>query len=447
VANGGIKRFVGQIRRAAAETAFDGLTDAELLLRYVDSGDEAAFEVIARRHGPLVLAVCRRVLGDSHGADDAFQATFLVLARKARSIRKSESVSSWLHGVARRVAARARESARTRRWYERRWQRVPAADAFQEVAWRDVGAILDEEIRQLPERIRAPFVLCYFEGASNDSAARTLGCPSGTVMSRLSRARELLRARLTRRGLALSAGFLATTPSEAAIRVPLALAETALNAVAAARGAQEISAAVAALAASVVRPRWLTAGVAAASGIGLAVALAIAPIGDKEIQQMSVATPRTVPEVPSTDLDRLQGSWAVIASVFEGAADLPASMQGAKAVFRGNRLTLAGPKNPPQELSVTLDPSANPKALDVTPVDGPAKGMTSRGIYRLDHDTLEFCVPAAVSRMSVRIGQRGAGDAAREAVLPSRAVRPDAFAAPRGSFRRLFTLRRIEPAG
>ena len=188
--SGGINRVVGQIRRAAAAEAYAGLSDGDLLGRYVAQSEETAFELIVRRHGPLVLGVCRRILGDAHAADDAFQATFLVLARKARTIRSYQSVASWLHGVARRVASRARESGRTRRWYDRRWRRSVSTDTLHEVVWHDVGAILDEEIQRLPDRVRAPFVLCYLEGATNDAAARALGCPLGTVLSRLSKARR-----------------------------------------------------------------------------------------------------------------------------------------------------------------------------------------------------------------------------------------------------------------
>jgi RNA polymerase sigma factor (sigma-70 family) len=446
VVSGGINRVVGQIRQVAAETAFGGLTDADLLARYAGGREEAAFDVIVRRHGPLVLAVCRRILDDSHAADDAFQATFLVLARRARSIRKSRSLASWLHGVARRIAARARASGRTRRWYERRWRRTPPSDALHEVVWRDVGAILDEEIQKLPERVRVPFVLCYLQGVTNDAAARTLSCPTGTVLSRLSKARELLRARLTRRGLVLSAGFLATAPSDAAIRVPAALAEAAFAAAAAGSQAS-VTPAVAALAAGVAWPRWLVGRMAAASG--LAVAVACAAIGPIYLGQATREMPTPVPaaaaESPKTDLERLQGVWAVTASEFEGASDLPATMRGAKATFAGDRLTLIGPINRLQLLSVALDPTANPKTIDTTPIDGPAKGITSRGIYRLDGDTLQFCMPAMVSGMVIRYGPRTPREAPNEKALTAPAVRPDAFTAPRGSFRRLFTLKRVVP--
>jgi RNA polymerase sigma factor (sigma-70 family) len=394
----------------------------------------------------MVLGICRRIVGDAHAADDAFQATFFILARKARTIRKSESVASWLHGVARRVGARARESGRTRRWYERRWRHRPPADGLQDVAWRDVGAILDEEIQRLPERIRAPFVLCYLEGATNDMAARNLGCPTGTVLSRLSKARELLRARLTRRGLALSAGFLAATPSEGAVRVPAALAEAVCRVGAGAGHPWTLTPEVAALAADALRPGWTTAGVASMSGAALTVAFVAICLGrGGNAIPLEPEPPAAVADIPTSDLDRIQGSWAVTASVYQGQTEPPETMRGARATICGNTMNLFGTPAPAQKMTIVLDPTTKIKAFDMTPADGPARGMTSRGIYRLDGDTLLLCVPAGVSRLVVHLGPRNAGESPHEKVLNTPAARPDDFTAPRGSYRRMFTLQRIAP--
>jgi RNA polymerase sigma factor (sigma-70 family) len=188
--------------------------DAHLLERFVRHRDEAAFTALLRRHGPLVWGVCRRVLPEEHAAEDAFQATFLVLVRKAGSVSKQASVRSWLYGVAVRVAVRARRRDSLRRARERLApaRRTDAAPA--EAVWEDVRPILDEEIRRLPEKYRLPVVLCYLEGRTNDEAARILNCPRGTIATRLARARQRLRGRLARRGLALSAGALAALLSE-----------------------------------------------------------------------------------------------------------------------------------------------------------------------------------------------------------------------------------------
>jgi RNA polymerase sigma factor (sigma-70 family) len=183
-------------------------SDAQLLERFL-AGSEPAFAAIVRRHGPMVSGVCRRVLGHRQDAEDAFQAAFMVLSRRAGSIRKSASLASWLYGVAYRVACKARR-ARVSRMRERRSDVSPrlrvGLTEGPDAAWRELCAILDEELNRLPERYRAALVLCYLEGKSNEEAAQQLGCTKGTVSSRIWRGRALLRDRLARRGLTLSGG-------------------------------------------------------------------------------------------------------------------------------------------------------------------------------------------------------------------------------------------------
>ncbi|HZY88914.1 MAG TPA: sigma-70 family RNA polymerase sigma factor, partial [Gemmataceae bacterium] len=192
----------------AAEAARD-LTDGELLERFLGRREETAFAILVQRHGPMVLGVCRRVLADVHSAEDAFQAVFLVLARRAAAIRKKDSLASWLHGVARRVALRAQAQAVAQRGRERQVPDVSAADVIDELMWQELRAVLDEEVGALPERYRAAVVLCHLEGKSYDQAARELGWPKSTLASRLGKAHGLLRARLVRRGITLAAGALA----------------------------------------------------------------------------------------------------------------------------------------------------------------------------------------------------------------------------------------------
>lgn len=203
-------------------------SDAQLLERFIGERDEAAFASLMRRHGPLVWNVCRRVLVEEHAAEDAFQATFLVLVRKARSVSKRESVRSWLYGVALRVALRARQREGLRRVRE---QSTPPrqADTAAEADWDDMRSILDEEIQRLPEKYRLPIILCYLEGQTNDEAARQLNCPRGTIATRLARAREQLRSRLVRRGLTLSTGALTALLADNAMSAalsPLLFAQT-----------------------------------------------------------------------------------------------------------------------------------------------------------------------------------------------------------------------------
>jgi RNA polymerase sigma factor (sigma-70 family) len=191
-----------------------GLTDAELLERFVARRDEAAFEVLLWRHGPMVLGVCRRLLRRDHDVEDAFQATFLALARKAGSIGRREALAGWLYQVAYRVGLTARAVAVKRAARERPWYDLPGADLPDAVADNDLRAVLDEEVRRLPARYRLPFVLCHLQGLTNEEAAQQLGCPTGTVLSRLARARQRLRYCLTRRGVTLSAGALVVAAGE-----------------------------------------------------------------------------------------------------------------------------------------------------------------------------------------------------------------------------------------
>ncbi len=189
--------------RGLAVRDLAGLTDARLLAGYVEGGDAAAFEALVRRHGPMVYGVCRRVLAGHQDAEDAFQATFLVLARKAAAVAPRELLPNWLHGVAHTTALQARRAAARRRAHERRYARQPAPDAA-EPPGDDLRPLLDRELGRLPERYRVAVVLCDLEGKTRTEAARQLGWPEGTVAGTLARARTLLAARLTRRGVTLA---------------------------------------------------------------------------------------------------------------------------------------------------------------------------------------------------------------------------------------------------
>ena len=175
--------------------------DADLLSRFIETCDEVAFELLVRRHAPMVLAACRRMLADANDADDAFQATFLVLARKAGSVSRGEVLAGWLHRVACRAALRIRaDRARRTGSAESNIEQLPAPSFDFNLC--ELERVLDEELAKLPERHRAAFVLCCLEGKTGEEAGRLLGCPPGTVSSRLTRARERLRDRLTQRGFA-----------------------------------------------------------------------------------------------------------------------------------------------------------------------------------------------------------------------------------------------------
>src|SRR5262245_33865541 len=195
-----LRIFLGRLGSAPGTD----LSDADLLERFRARQEEAAFTLLVQRHGAMVLRVCRRVLRDAHDAEDAFQATFLVLARKAASVRKQASLGSWLHGVALRVARKARLRTAVREDRERqavgaRSRSRPADD----LTHSELRAALDEEIHRLPEKYRAPVVLCCLEGKTHEQVARELRWPKSSVTARLARARELLRPLLARRGVAV----------------------------------------------------------------------------------------------------------------------------------------------------------------------------------------------------------------------------------------------------
>jgi RNA polymerase sigma factor (sigma-70 family) len=188
------------IRRVVEDRRLLQLPDQELLRRFQDEQDQAAFQALLHRHGPMVLEVCRGVLGNEADAEDTFQATFLILARKPGSIRKTEALASWLHGVAYRTALKARAQSATRHRHEASLPERPASPA-EDLTWQEVQRVLHEELNGLPPVYRVPLVLCYLEGATQEAAAVQLGVPRTTLRERLERARALLRARLVRRGL------------------------------------------------------------------------------------------------------------------------------------------------------------------------------------------------------------------------------------------------------
>ena len=211
--------------RLMGRSATDQLEDGPLLDRFTQQRDEAAFALLVERHGPLVMGVCRRLLHDEHEAEDAFQAVFLVLSRKAAAIRKQSALGSWLYGVAYRVSLEARGKS-----YRRRQREIAgdletvskqAAEPESSVAEREMQEVLADELTRLPDKFRAPIVLCYFQGKTNEQAALELGYPKGTVLSRLARGRDRLRDRLLRRGVALSAGGLVAALSEQLHASPL----------------------------------------------------------------------------------------------------------------------------------------------------------------------------------------------------------------------------------
>jgi RNA polymerase sigma-70 factor (ECF subfamily) len=296
-----------------------GLSDGQLLERFAGPRDgcaELAFTALVERHGPMVLRVCRRVLRDPHDAADAFQATFLILARRARSIRRHESVGSWLYGVALRVSWEARSTAARRRMHQQKAAALSPRSAVDPEP-DDLGRVVHEELGRLPEQFRAAIVLCDLEEHTCEEAARLLGWPVGTVKSRLARGRERLRPGLARRGLdpSLLSFPLAGALSGPAPTVPAALAEATVRATlcestqrAAAAGI--VSAAVAALTEGVIRAMFLArlklvaaillAFLTVAAGTGVAARQRPRQAPEKAVAGVPTepVSPRIVPEAP-----------------------------------------------------------------------------------------------------------------------------------------------------
>src|SRR5262249_42797290 len=218
--------------KLAAANGTAKLSDHQLLEHFASRHDDAAFATLVERHGAMVLGVCRRVLHHLHDAEDVFQATFLILARKAGSIRRYDSIAGWLYQVAYQLAVKARASAAKRRNYPRREVDMPTADPLAELNGQELRSLLDEELNQLPEQCRSALVLCYLEGKTQDEAARLLGWSKGTLRRRLGQGREFLRIRLVRRGLSLSAALIATLLAQAAVKatVRTALANATVKA-------------------------------------------------------------------------------------------------------------------------------------------------------------------------------------------------------------------------
>jgi RNA polymerase sigma factor (sigma-70 family) len=227
-----LRTLLRHLQRTTARGDASGLTDGQLLERFATARQETAFEALVWRHGTMVLNVCRRLLHRPQDAEDAFQATFLMLVRKASAIHKREAVGSWLYKVAYRVALRARLAESRRAQREPQGLEFPPSEPEDDLLWRDLRPLLDEEVNRLPEKYRRAVVLCYLSGKSTEEAAAQLGCPRGTVLSRLAWARARLRGRLARRGLAPTAAALAAPLAEnaASASLPRALVDATVKA-------------------------------------------------------------------------------------------------------------------------------------------------------------------------------------------------------------------------
>jgi RNA polymerase sigma factor (sigma-70 family) len=369
-------------------------TDGELLHRFLHEHDDGAFTALVQRHGPAVLGVCRRVLRDPNDAEDAFQATFLVLIKKAGSIARTALLASWLYGVAYRTALAARTQAARRRAKERQVVPMPPAEPTPEVVWTDLRPVLDQEVNRLPEKYRAAFVLCHLEGRTNEEAAGVLGCPRGTILSRLAWARERLRYRLSRRGVALSAGLLTSLLSSSEVSpavTPALLVRTANAALSVAAGqaipAGAVSEQVATLIEGVVRAMWVKKLKALAS-----VLLVMALLGGACLFTYHGLRADDKNEVKKgkSDREKLQGTWVLTSADHGGQKAGPEEIKDCTLTIKGDKCTLTM-QGQTQEGTISLGPSKKPRQIDLT-VDEGGGAQTHLGIYVLEGDTFKLCM-------------------------------------------------------
>ncbi len=392
-------RVLDQLRRAALARDEAGLSDGQLLECFVIGREEAAFEALVRRHGPMVLGVCRRVAGNVQDAEDAFQATFLVLVRKAASLRSRELVGNWLYGVAYRTALKARTASARRRIKERQVPDMPDPHVETEDAWLDLLPLLDAALTHLPEKYRVPVVLCELEGRSRKDVAKQLGLPEGTLSSRLATARRMLAQRLKRQGVAFSVpalvALLSHQAASACVPAPL-LASTVKAAAPLAAGhavAGLISARVAALMEGVLKGMLLTKlkmttavlflTACTIGGMGLFAGPA-AQLEQQDAKKGSAAQPGTQgKEKSATDQEKIQGTWVVEKAEY-GGNEFPQKMTttitftGEKVVWLRNTMLREG--------TFKLDPAKDPRQIDWTLGEFVPRKLA--GIYRWEGDKL-----------------------------------------------------------
>jgi RNA polymerase sigma factor (sigma-70 family) len=385
------------------------LTDGQLLECFVSRREPAALEALVRRHGPMVWGVCRRMLPNHHDAEDAFQATFLVLVRKVASIRSGAKVGNWLYGVAHQTALKARATRAKRKSREVQVTDMPEPAVAEHDAWSDLQAVLDQELSRLPERYRTVIVLCDLEGKTRKEAARQLRLPQGTVAVRLARARAMLAKRLAQHGVTVAGGTLAAVLSEevASASVPSSVMNSTIKAVTRVAAGQAaatamVSAKVAALTEGVVKGMLL---MKLKLAVAFVVVLAITGLGVGHVllQAQAAEPPKERraserPKAPQTedadrekhakdDLAKLQGTWRLVRSESDGLTldEGRPEIKDTRLVIDKSSVTMAGKlihdpriKKEPEDVkavgTLTLDTKKNPKQVVFTWETNPGQG-------------------------------------------------------------------------
>jgi RNA polymerase sigma factor (sigma-70 family) len=347
-----MEAVIRHLRRVVLRQDGAGRTDGQLLASFIEHKDEAAFEALVHRHGPMVFGVCRRVVGHYQDAEDAFQATFLVLARKASSVKQRERVANWLHGVAHRTAMKAKALTAKRRGREKQVTEMPEPEASHQNQWRDLHSHLDQELNRLADVYRLPILLCDLEGQSIKKTAQQLGWPQGTVAGRLARGRKLLSKRLARYSLAITGGATFLQDAASGSVSPMLMASTikASSAIVSGKPAATglISANVAVLMKGVLSTMFMTkikvatavlmVGTMVVLGGGM---LLSGTAGGQQAEVRGHDKPATQQVVQSsgkpkvgkneaatakTEHEKLRGTWRLVERISHGKTDTPSQV-------------------------------------------------------------------------------------------------------------------------
>jgi RNA polymerase sigma factor (sigma-70 family) len=389
----------------------DGMTDGELVNRFLSHQDDDAIAALIRRHGPMVWGVCRRLLRSHHDAEDAFQATFLVLVKKAATLPNRETVGNWLYGVAHQTAVRMRAMVAKRGVREKQVEVMPEPATAEQYVWNDLAPVVDEELSRLPDKYRVLIVLCDLEGVTRRDVAQRLGIPEGTTASRLATARAMLAKRLARRGVVMSGVLLGAVLSQqsAWASVPALVVSKTIKVASfmaagqAAKGVMSVK--VAALTEGVLKAMFLNklkgvlaVGLVALICIGGGVMVTPMVMGkqpdspkkadDKKQEETKEAAVKAMQE-------RLQGTWKCVFMHHNGVKSEPDMIH----TIKGNSLECKLDGRVAQSCTFKLvDLDASPKQIDSlttfadAEVVGERKDKTQRAIFMLDGDTLIMCV-------------------------------------------------------
>jgi RNA polymerase sigma factor (sigma-70 family) len=436
-----------------------GRTDGQLLDSFLHDKDKAALAALVRRHGPMVWGVCRRMLCNHQDAEDAFQATFLILVQKAATLPNREMVGNWLYGVAQQTAVRMRALAARRGMRERQLAVLPEPTAAEHYFWDDLKPILDEELARLPQKYRVLIVLCQLEGKTLKEVARQLAIPPGTVASRLATARAMLAKRLSRRGVVVSGAVLGVvvTSAAASAGVPPVLVSSTIKTLALVGMGQGLAGAVSSTVAALltgVTKAMFTSKIKSVLAVALVALLAVSAGGvgvrlfggpaavaqqsrggdrgnprvstnEKEVARLAPAnqgeTRQSTTSAPRKDLDMLQGTWRVVGTE-EGGNEIEVALKETFVVKSGT-ITYCQDGKAQVTMKITLMPGKTPKAIDLEFTDGKEKGYKNHAIYELSGD-----------RLKLRMNDKFGGNSVNE--------RPTDFSTANGKEAVLFILKR-----